>query len=89
LQADLLARAGEREQQVRELSDDTLQVLFATNLVIGQLKADAADLPLHIFAVTIGTTHAFYPIFFIRQVYFKAALTIQTPIFIVWHKLSS
>jgi signal transduction histidine kinase len=45
LQARLLSVAGEKEHEVRELSDDTLQVLFATNLLVTQLKGHEAGLP--------------------------------------------
>ncbi len=44
LQAQLLSTAGEKDREVRQLSDDTLQVLFATNLLIGQLKAHDGEL---------------------------------------------
>jgi len=45
LQARLLANAGEKELKVRQLSDDTIQVLFATNLLITTIKSDGSKLP--------------------------------------------
>jgi hypothetical protein len=44
-QAELLAQANEKELEVRQTSDDTLQVLFATSLLIGTLKSDQSNLP--------------------------------------------
>lgn len=44
MQADLLSRARAHEQNARQLSDDTLQVLYATSLMIAHLQ-DAADIP--------------------------------------------
>jgi len=44
-QAELLAQANEKELEVRQTSDDTLQVLFATSLLIGSLKSDQSNLP--------------------------------------------
>lgn len=48
LQAQLLAQANEKELEVRRLNDETLQVLFATNLLITNLKTEQTDLPLNI-----------------------------------------
>ncbi len=45
LQAKLLAEANEKEIMVRQVSDDTLQVLFATSLLIATMKSDHFDLP--------------------------------------------
>jgi signal transduction histidine kinase len=45
LQAKLLAEANEKEIIVRQVSDDTLQVLFATSLLIATMKSDHFDLP--------------------------------------------
>jgi hypothetical protein len=45
LQAKLLAEANEKEIMVRQVSDDTLQVLFATSLLIATMKSDRFDLP--------------------------------------------
>ena len=45
LQANLLAEANEKEIMVRQVSDDTLQVLFATSLLITTMKSDHFDLP--------------------------------------------
>lgn len=45
LQANLLARANEKELEVRQISDDTIQVLFATSLLITTFKSDQSDLP--------------------------------------------
>lgn len=47
LQARLLARANEKELEVRQLNDETLQVLFATSLLITTIKSDQNDLPLN------------------------------------------
>jgi signal transduction histidine kinase len=47
LQARILARANEKELKVRQLNDDTLQVLFATSLLITTIKSDQTDLPLN------------------------------------------
>jgi hypothetical protein len=44
LQANLLARAQEKELEVRQISDDTLQVLFAASLLITTIKSDQVDL---------------------------------------------
>ena len=44
-QAQLLAQANEKEQVVRQTSDDTLQVLFATSLLINTIKSDRFNLP--------------------------------------------
>lgn len=44
-QASLLANANEKELKVRQLNDDTIQVLFATSLLISTIKADGSDLP--------------------------------------------
>lgn len=44
LQADLLSKAGEKESEADKLCDDTLQVLFATNLLITQIKAQGGEL---------------------------------------------
>jgi len=44
LQANLLAQAKEKELEVRQISDDTLQVLFATSLLITTIKSDQSDL---------------------------------------------
>jgi len=44
-QANLLARAKEREVEGRRINDDTLQVLFATSLLLASFKADGPDLP--------------------------------------------
>ncbi len=45
LQANLLVKANEKELEVRQISDDTLQVLFATSLLITTLKSNQSDLP--------------------------------------------
>lgn len=47
LQARLLAQANEKELEVRQLNDETLQVLFATSLLITTIKSDQNDLPLN------------------------------------------
>jgi hypothetical protein len=45
LQASLLASAREKEQEVRQVTDDTIQVLFATSLLITTFKAERPELP--------------------------------------------
>lgn len=45
LQAQLLAQASEKDQQVRQVGDDTLQILFATSLLITTIKSDQSGLP--------------------------------------------
>lgn len=45
LQSSLLAKANEKELAVRQIGDDTIQVLFATSLLITTFKADQANLP--------------------------------------------
>jgi hypothetical protein len=44
LQAQLLTQANEKESQGRQLNDDTIQVLFATSLLMTTIKADGSDL---------------------------------------------
>jgi len=44
-QANLLARAKEREVEGRRINDDTLQVLFATSLLLTAFKTDGSELP--------------------------------------------
>lgn len=44
LQTRLLAEAGDKELRVRQLNDDTLQVLFATSLLITAIESDGARL---------------------------------------------
>lgn len=43
-QANLLAEAKEKELEVRQVNDDTIQVLFATSLLITNFKSDRSDL---------------------------------------------
>ncbi len=45
LQAHLLAQASEKELKVRQLNDDTLQLLFATSLLMTAIKSDGGNLP--------------------------------------------
>lgn len=45
LQSRLLAKAGEKELEVRRLGDETIQVLFATSLLITSIKSDGSSLP--------------------------------------------
>ena len=45
LQSDLLAKANEKELEVRQVGDDTIQVLFATSLLITTFKSEQSDLP--------------------------------------------
>lgn len=44
LQSSLLAKANEKELAVRQISHDTIQVLFATSLLITTFKANQSDL---------------------------------------------
>jgi signal transduction histidine kinase len=44
-QANLLANAKKKEREVRQISDDTIQVLFATSLLITTFKTDRSNLP--------------------------------------------
>lgn len=44
LQAHLLAQASEKESKVRQLSDDTIQVLFAASLLMNTIRSDGPDL---------------------------------------------
>ena len=44
-QANLLAEAKRKDLEVRQLNDDTLQVLFATTMLIAKIKSDGSDLP--------------------------------------------
>jgi hypothetical protein len=44
-QANLLAEAKEKDLAVRQINDDTLQILFATSLLISTLKSDGFNLP--------------------------------------------
>ena len=44
-QSQLLAQASEKEQVVRQTSDDTLQVLFATSLLLTTFKSERSNLP--------------------------------------------
>ena len=45
LQAQLIAQANEKEVGVREIGDDTIQVLFATSLLLTTFKFKQSDLP--------------------------------------------
>lgn len=45
LQANMLAKAEQKDREIRQLNDDTLQVLFATYMLISAIKTDAYDLP--------------------------------------------
>jgi hypothetical protein len=45
VQADLLAKAQRREREIRQLSDNTLQVLFATAVLMATIKSDESGLP--------------------------------------------
>jgi hypothetical protein len=45
LQSNLLEKAGEKELETRQLNDDTLQVLFATSLLITTIKSDSSGIP--------------------------------------------
>jgi signal transduction histidine kinase len=58
LQADLLAQASEKESKVRQLSDDTIQVLFAASLLMNTIKSDGADLLPGTIAQIETTEHA-------------------------------
>ena len=44
LQARMLAQANEKEQEVRQLNDDILQVFFGTSLLITAFKSDQPEL---------------------------------------------
>lgn len=44
-QARLLTQASEKESKVRQLNDDTIQVLFATSLLMNTIKSDGSNLP--------------------------------------------
>jgi hypothetical protein len=44
-QANLLANAQMKELEARQINDDTIQVLFATSLLITNFKTDQTDLP--------------------------------------------
>jgi signal transduction histidine kinase len=58
LQARLLEQANEKELEVRQLNDETLQVLFATSLLITTIKSDQSDLPLNTAAQIKATEQA-------------------------------
>lgn len=45
LQANLLANARKKEEEVREVTDDAIQILFATSLLMTTLKAERPNLP--------------------------------------------
>lgn len=47
LQARLLAQANEKDLKIRQLNDETLQVLFATSLLITNIKSDQTNLPFN------------------------------------------
>ena len=44
LQAHLLAQANEKQSEARQLNDNTVQVLFATSLLMTTIKSDGSDL---------------------------------------------
>lgn len=44
-QANLLAKAKQKDREVRQFKDDTIQVLFATSLLIANIKSDGSNLP--------------------------------------------
>ncbi len=44
-QANLLAEAKQNDLKVRQLNDDTIQVLFATSLLLANIKSDGFNLP--------------------------------------------
>lgn len=57
-QAQLLSQAKQNVEKSRLLNDESLQILFATSLLIGKLKADQADLPPDIAAQLEATEQA-------------------------------
>jgi hypothetical protein len=44
-QARLLTQASKKELKVRQLNDDTIQVLFATSLLMNTIKSDGSNFP--------------------------------------------
>jgi hypothetical protein len=58
LQSQLLAQANEKDLALRQLSDDTLQILFATSLLLATFKNGHGDLPEHTTAQIEATEQA-------------------------------
>lgn len=58
LQSQLLVQANEKDQALRQLSDDTLQILFATSLLLATFKSGHGDLPEHTTAQIEATEQA-------------------------------
>lgn len=57
LQALALARAREQAQTSRQLTDDTLQTLFAASTLLASLEAQVADLPAGTYDRLLTTHH--------------------------------
>lgn len=55
LQAELITKAQNKEAGIREIGDDTIQVLFATSLLLSTLKSRKDELPAETVAYIDAT----------------------------------